>query len=166
MDLLVQLSSNVFDLLPRPLAEAVKERGFLKPTEAQEKAIPPILEGKNVLLISPTASGKTESAILPVFTRFLNEADRGPGIKIIYITPLRALNRDLLDRLRWRGQKIDRKVGVRHGDTEIKERASQSRSPPDLLIPPPEPLQAVLPSRQLRPHRHDFRFVIIAEALD
>src|SRR5260370_28766115 len=73
----VQLSSTVFDLLPKPLAEAVKERGFEKPTEAQEKAIPPILEGKNVLLISPTASGKTESAILPVFTRFLMSTDRG-----------------------------------------------------------------------------------------
>src|SRR5947199_1879339 len=163
MDLLVQLSSNVFDLLPKPLAEAVKERGFLKPTESQAKAIPPILEGKNVLLISPTASGKTESAILPVFTRFLNEPDRGPGVKIIYITPLRALNRDLLDRLRWWGQKIDLKVGVRHGDTEIKERASQSRSPPDLLITTPETLQAILPGRILRRHLRDIRFLIIDE---
>src|SRR3989475_11896309 len=102
---LFQLSATIFDLLPKPLAEAVKERGFLKPTEAQEKAIPPILEGKNVLVISPTASGKTETAILPVFTRFLNEPDRGPGVKLIYITPLQALNRDLLDRLRWWGQK-------------------------------------------------------------
>src|SRR5436309_2330411 len=157
------MSSNIFDLLPRPLAEAVKERGFPRPTEAQEKAIPPILEGKNVLLISPTASGKTESAILPIFTRFLNEADRGSGIKIIYITPLRALNRDLLDRLRWWGEKIDLKVGVRHGDTEIKERTSQSRSPPDLLITTPETLQAILPGRILRRHLRDIRFVIIDE---
>src|SRR5260370_19929917 len=123
----VQLSSNVFDLLPKPLAEAVKERGFLKPTEVQEKAIPPILEGKNVLVISPTASGKTETSILPVFARFLNEPDRGPGVKIIYITPLPALNRDLLDRLRWWGGKIDLNVAGRHRDTEIKERTSKSR---------------------------------------
>ena len=157
------MSSNVFDLLPKPLAEAVKERGFVKPTEAQEKAIPPILEGKNVLLISPTASGKTESAILPIFTRFLNEPDRGPGIKIIYITPLRALNRDLLDRLRWWGQKLDLRVAVRHGDTEIRERASQSRSPPDLLITTPETLQAILPGRVLRRHLRDIRFVVIDE---
>ena len=157
------MSSNVFDLLPRPLSEAVKERGFLRPTEAQEKAIPPILEGKNVLLISPTASGKTESAILPIFTRFLSEPDRGPGIKIIYITPLRALNRDLLDRLRWWGQKIDLRVAVRHGDTEIKERTSQSKSPPDLLITTPETLQAILPGRILRRHLRDIRFLIIDE---
>ena len=157
------MSSNVFDLLPKPLADAVKERGFVKPTEAQEKAIPPILEGKNVLLISPTASGKTESAILPIFTRFLSEPDRGPGIKIIYITPLRALNRDLLDRLRWWGQKLDLRVAVRHGDTEIRERASQSRSPPDLLITTPETLQAILPGRVLRRHLRDIRFLVIDE---
>jgi len=157
------LSSSVFDLLPKPLAEAVKERGFQRPTEAQEKAIPPILEGKNVLLISPTASGKTESAILPVFTRFLNEPDRGPGIKIIYITPLRALNRDLLDRLRWWGQKLDLRVAVRHGDTEVRERTSQSRSPPDLLITTPETLQAILPGRIMRRHLRDIRFLIIDE---
>jgi ATP-dependent helicase Lhr and Lhr-like helicase len=157
------LSSSVFDLLPKPLAEAVKERGFERPTEAQEKAIPPILEGKNVLLISPTASGKTESAILPVFTRYLNEPDRGPGIKIIYITPLRALNRDLLDRLRWWGQKLDLRVAVRHGDTEVRERTSQSRSPPDLLITTPETLQAILPGRIMRRHLRDIRFLIIDE---
>ena len=157
------MSSSVFDLLPKPLAEAVKERGFQRPTEAQEKAIPPILEGKNVLLISPTASGKTESAILPVFTRFLNEPDRGPGIKIIYITPLRALNRDLLDRLRWWGQKLDLRVAVRHGDTEVRERTSQSRSPPDLLITTPETLQAILPGRIMRRHLRDIRFLIIDE---
>ncbi len=157
------MSSSVFDLLPKPLAEAVKERGFQRPTEAQEKAIPPILEGKNVLLISPTASGKTESAILPVFTRYLNEPDRGPGIKIIYITPLRALNRDLLDRLRWWGQKLDLRVAVRHGDTEVRERTSQSRSPPDLLITTPETLQAILPGRIMRRHLRDIRFLIIDE---
>ncbi len=157
------MSSTVFDLLPKPLAEAVRERGFEKPTEAQEKAIPPILEGKNVLLISPTASGKTESAILPVFTRFLMSADRGPGVKILYMTPLRALNRDLLDRLEWWGKKIDLRVAVRHGDTEIRERVSHARNPPDLLITTPETLQALLPGRIMRRHLREVRFLIIDE---
>jgi ATP-dependent helicase Lhr and Lhr-like helicase len=157
------LSSTVFDLLPKPLAEAVKEKGFEKPTEAQEKAFPPILEGKNVLLISPTASGKTESAILPVFTRFLMSADRGPGVKILYMTPLRALNRDLLDRLEWWGKKIDLRVAVRHGDTELRERASHARNPPDMLITTPETLQALLPGRIMRRHLREVKFLIIDE---
>ncbi len=157
------MSSTVFDLLPKPLAEAVKERGFEKPTEAQEKAIPPILEGKNVLLISPTASGKTESAILPVFTRFLVSTDRGPGVKILYMTPLRALNRDLLDRLEWWGKKIDLRVAVRHGDTEVRERVAHARNPPDMLITTPETLQALLPGRIMRRHLREVRFLIIDE---
>src|SRR2546426_69188 len=160
---LFQLSATIFDLLPKPLAEAVKERGFEKPTEAQERAIPPILEGKNVLLISPTASGKTESAILPVFTRFLMSADRGPGVKILYMTPLRALNRDLLDRLEWWGKKIDLRVAVRHGDTEVRERVAHARNPPDMLITTPETLQALLPGRIMRRHLREVRFLIIDE---
>ena len=155
--------STVFDQLARPLAEAVKERGFEKPTEAQEKAIPPILEGKNVLLISPTASGKTESALLPILTRLVSEPEKAPGIKILYITPLRALNRDLLERLSWWAGQVGFKAAVRHGDTDTKERVSQSRSPPDILIITPETLQAILPGRVLRRHLRDIRYLIIDE---
>ena len=157
------MSSTVFDLLPKPLAEAVKERGFEKPTEAQARAFPLILAGKNVLLISPTASGKTESAMLPVFTRFLSTSERGPGVKILYITPLRALNRDLLDRLDWWGKKVDLRVAVRHGDTELRERASHARNPPDVLITTPETLQALLPGRIMRRHLREVQFLIIDE---
>jgi ATP-dependent Lhr-like helicase len=157
------LSSSVFDQLAKPLADAVREKGFTQPTEAQAKAIPPILEGKNVLLISPTASGKTEAAILPILTRLLMEPERGPGVKILYITPLRALNRDLLDRLEWWGRKVDLRVAVRHGDTETRERSTQAKSPPDMLITTPETLQAILPGRILRRHLRDIRFVVIDE---
>ncbi len=55
----VRLSSTVFDLLPKPLADAVKEKGFEKPTEAQEKAIPPILDGKNVLQSPRSSTART-----------------------------------------------------------------------------------------------------------
>src|SRR5260370_26027291 len=159
----VQLSSTVFDLLPKPLAEAVRERGFEHQTEIQDIPKPTSLEGKHGLTSSPSASGKTESAILPVFTRFLMSTDRGPGVKILYMTPLRALNRDLLDRLEWWGKKIDLRVAVRHGDTELRERASHARNPPDLLITTPETLQALLPGRIMRRHLREVRFLIIDE---
>jgi len=54
---------NVFNLLTKPIRRLIEERNFKEPTEPQEKAIPLILEGLNVLLISPTATGKTEAAI-------------------------------------------------------------------------------------------------------
>ena len=63
--------SDAFSLLARPVLEAVRERGFTEPTEPQAQAIPKIVDGENVLLISPTASGKTEAAVLPVLSRFI-----------------------------------------------------------------------------------------------
>lgn len=155
--------SSVFELLAKPLVDAAREKGFEKPTEAQAKAIPPILEGKNVLLISPTASGKTEAAMLPILTRLMADPEKAPGVKVLYITPLRALNRDLLDRLQWWGNKIDLKVAVRHGDTEVRERSFQAKSPPDMLITTPETLQAILPGRVMRRHLRAIRFLVIDE---
>lgn len=139
---------NAFGLLVKPVRRLIEKRGFSKPTEPQEKTIPKILEGKNVLLISPTATGKTEAAILPVLSMLLQEPQRIMGIKVLYITPLRALNRDMLERLEWWCNNLDIKLAVRHGDTETKERTRQSRSPPTILITTPETLQAILPDRK------------------
>jgi ATP-dependent Lhr-like helicase len=133
------------------------------PTFPQKNAIPLILEGKNVLLIAPTGTGKTEAAFLPVFSKLIESFHRQPSIKILYITPLRSLNRDILDRLQWWCKKLDIKVAVRHGDTESKERLSQSRSPPDLLITTPETLQAILPGRNFRRYLKSIRWVIVDE---
>jgi ATP-dependent Lhr-like helicase len=140
----------------------VEQKGFPKPTEPQEKTIPKILEGKNVLLISPTATGKTEAAFLPVLSTLL-QAPPTPGIKVLYITPLRALNRDMLERLEWWCNNLDIKLAVRHGDTETKERTRQSRSPPDILITTPETLQAIMSGWVLRQHLNSLKFVIIDE---
>ena len=155
-------SENVFELLVKPVRRLVEQRGFPKPTEPQEQTIPKILEGKNVLLISPTATGKTEAAFLPVLSMLL-QAPQTPGIKVLYITPLRALNRDLLERLEWWCNNLDIKLAVRHGDTDTKERTRQSRSPPDILITTPETLQAVLSGWLLRQHLQSLRWVIIDE---
>jgi len=155
--------SNAFDELARPVREALEERGFLIPTDPQLKAIPEILSGRNVLLISPTASGKTEAAVLPVLSKFLVNRTDERGIKILYITPLRALNRDMLDRLEWWGRRLDVRIAVRHGDTEIKERTFQAKSPPDMLIITPETLQAILPGRVMKQHLRAVRYVIVDE---
>jgi ATP-dependent Lhr-like helicase len=159
---LQESSENVFEMLVKPVRRLVEQKGFPEPTEPQEKTIPSILEGKNVLLISPTATGKTEAAFLPVLSMLL-QAPRSPGIKVLYITPLRALNRDLLERLEWWCNNLDIKLAVRHGDTDTRERTRQSRSPPDILITTPETLQAVLSGWILRQHLQSLRWVIIDE---
>jgi ATP-dependent Lhr-like helicase len=139
------------------------EKGFEKPTAPQQEIIPCVLEGKNVLLISATASGKTEAAMLPVFDRFLMAGGRHPGISILYITPLRALNRDILDRMTYWCNRLDIRLAVRHGDTSTSERNNQRRSPPDMLITTPETLQAILLGRVLKGYLKSVRWIIIDE---
>ena len=158
-----QSPKNAFDLLVKPVRRLVEQKGFPKPTEPQEKTIPLILAGKNILLISPTATGKTEAAFLPVLSMLLQGQQGVPGIKVLYITPLRALNRDMLDRLAWWCNNLDIKLAVRHGDTETKERTRQARSPPDMLITTPETLQALLSGWIMRQHLQRLRWVIVDE---
>ncbi len=157
------LDPVVFQSLSKPLRRALSDRGFDAPTDPQSKAIPEILRGKNVLLIAPTGTGKTEAAFLPILDMYILTPERTSGIKILYITPLRALNRDLLERLEWWCGRLDVRIAVRHGDTETKERTRQSRSPPDLLITTPETLQAILPGRVMSRHLRSVRWVIVDE---
>jgi len=154
---------NVFSQLCRPVRKLIDQRGFENPTEPQRRLIPKILEGKNVLLISATATGKTEAAMLPVLHRFLLSGCRQPGISIVYITPLRALNRDILERMTYWCNRLDIRLGVRHGDTSQRERSYMRRSPPDMLITTPETLQAVLQGRTIKNHLKTVKWIIVDE---
>jgi ATP-dependent Lhr-like helicase len=160
---LMSREEEAFSMLAKPIRDAVREKGFFEPTEPQRNAIPLILKGKNLLLIAPTASGKTESAVLPILSLHISDREEPSGIKILYITPLRALNRDLLGRLEWWCSRVDVKIAVRHGDTETKERGQQARYPPEMLITTPETLQAILLGRLMKQHLRRVRWVIIDE---
>ncbi|MFP3193438.1 MAG: DEAD/DEAH box helicase [Thermoproteus sp.] len=152
-----------FAALHDAIKAALAERGFDEPTEPQRLAIPLVLEGRNVLIVAPTGSGKTEAAILPVLSKFLELGATEPGIYILYITPLRALNRDLLDRLKWWGARLGISVDMRHGDTDEADRQRQSRNPPHMLITTPEMLQAILTGKRLLEHLKQLRWVIVDE---
>ncbi|MEE8168809.1 MAG: DEAD/DEAH box helicase [Candidatus Hydrothermarchaeales archaeon] len=156
-----------FSLLRREIKEALSESNFKRPTDIQEIAIPRILKGKNALLIASTGRGKTEAALLPIFHRFLEFREgrkkEKSGINILYITPLRALNRDLLDRMTWWSKELKINIAVRHGDTSQYMRRKQALHPPDMLITTPETLQAILPGSVMKKHLAKVRFVVVDE---
>ena len=151
----------MFQKLHPLIQRVLEEKGIFEPTEPQKKVIPYILEGKNVLLISPTGSGKTEAAMLPIFHRIMNEK---PGkIACLYITPLRALNRDMLKRLKDFGEKLGIEIAVRHGDTPQSERRRLSLKPPHVLITTPETFQIMFLGKRLKESLKNVKFVIIDE---
>ncbi|MEM1569599.1 MAG: DEAD/DEAH box helicase [Candidatus Bathyarchaeia archaeon] len=152
-----------FEGITNRLLEALKEVGLEEPTAIQKKAIPLILSGKNTLIIAPTGYGKTEAALIPVLEAYLRLRDKPKGTVILYVTPLRALNRDLLRRIKTLCEKIGLEVDVRHGDTDEKTRRRQALKPPKMLITTPETLQAIIPGRIMREHFSSLKWVIIDE---
>ena len=155
--------SGVFSLLHEKLQKTLTARQW-KPTPIQESAIPDIIDGKDRLLIAPTGSGKTLSAILPILHRCITE-DWEP-LSILYITPLRALNRDVDRRLQDIADSVGLRVGLRHGDTTQSERAKQVRKPPHLLVTTPETFQLMFTGKNLRGLLKTVNAVIVDEVHD
>ncbi|MFX1451529.1 MAG: DEAD/DEAH box helicase [Promethearchaeota archaeon] len=159
------MSLTIFDQLSPNLKEVIKKQGFFTPTKTQKAVFNHLNNKKNLLLTAPTGSGKTEAVIFPVFDYFLRHRPKISGINILYITPLRALNRDIFRRLIELGneKEIKIKINVRHGDTSQSERRKQLIKPPDMLIITPETLQAILPAPKFKEHLKTIEWVIIDE---
>lgn len=120
----------------------------------QQAAIEPILSGEHALLLAPTAGGKTEAAILPIYSRMLTEDWR--GLSVVYVCPIKALLNNLEERLSRYAGLLGRRVAVWHGDIAQGERARTAREPPNLLLATPESLEVVLVSRRVD-HRSFFK---------
>ncbi len=130
-----------------PETRAWFRRAFATPTPAQEQAWPVIASGRDVLVQAPTGSGKTLAAFLIGIDRL--NAEPGGGLRLLYVSPLKALNYDIERNLRGplAGLRSELRVGVRTGDTSQKERREMQRVPPDILITTPESLFLLLTSQ-------------------
>ncbi|HEY8627738.1 MAG TPA: DEAD/DEAH box helicase, partial [Gaiellaceae bacterium] len=130
-----------------PKTRAWFEEAFDGPTPAQKLGWPAIANGKDTLIQAPTGSGKTLAAFLYGIDKLNSEP--GEGLRLIYVSPLKALNYDIERNLRGplAGLQSELRIGVRTGDTPQKERAAMLRNPPDILITTPESLYLLLTSR-------------------
>ena len=127
--------------------EDLVERAFEAPTPAQELGWPAIARGGHVLIQAPTGSGKTLAAFLLGIDRLT--VTPGEGLRLLYVSPLKALNYDIERNLRSPLAGLDSKlsVAVRTGDTPADERRRMLRTPPDILITTPESLFLLLTSQ-------------------
>ena len=123
------------------------EREFAAPTPAQAKGWPAIASGKNTLIQAPTGSGKTLAAFLYAIDKLTPTP--GGGLRVLYVSPLKALNYDVERNLRGplAGLQSQLRVAVRTGDTSQKERQAILRDAPDILITTPESLFLMLTSQ-------------------
>ncbi|MCG8609993.1 MAG: DEAD/DEAH box helicase, partial [Pseudomonadales bacterium] len=133
--------------------------GIGRPTEIQSLSWPRIAEGKHCLISAPTGSGKTLTAFLWSINRFLTGELKTGQTRILYISPLKALNNDIRENLLLPLQQLQAeveqsgesfpliRVQTRSGDTDSNARRQMLRQPPDILITTPESLNLLLSSR-------------------
>jgi ATP-dependent Lhr-like helicase len=138
-------------------------------------AWPVIAAGENALLIAPTGTGKTLAAFLFVVDRLFRERETGsiaPGLRCVYVSPLRSLNYDIERNLAGPLEQIARRleldaspirVGVRTGDTSTYERRKLRDDPPHILITTPESLSLLLSQEAWRTHWRTVEHLIVDE---
>ncbi len=157
-----------------PLVREWFETRFAQPTLVQSSAWPLISAGHNVLVYAPTGEGKSLAAWLPLVDRLCGQK-AGKGVRVLYISPLRALSRDMaagiLDFMEGLGSqpataagaRVGPSIGLRTGDTSAGERDKQRRNPPEILLTTPESLFVLLGSAGGRAMLATVETVIIDE---
>ena len=149
-------------LLDPKLTAKFNSLGFKQLTEIQKKAVPIIFQKKDSVVIAPTGSGKTECSVIPIFSH-IKESKKLGKIKALYITPLRALNRDVFRRIIRYAENDDLTIEIRHGDTPQSTRKKISNSPPDVLITTPETLVILLTQKKMLEALSELEWIVIDE---
>ncbi|MDH3252868.1 MAG: DEAD/DEAH box helicase, partial [Ignavibacteria bacterium] len=161
-----------------PVVRRWFEKTFPEPSPPQRQGWPSISAGQNTLILAPTGSGKTLAAFLWGINHLVEQhlrEDLSKGVRILYISPLKALNNDIQRNLELplRGirteaaeEHIDLPVirtAVRTGDTPQRDRSAMVRNPPDILITTPESFYLMLTSTQARKIFRTVQYVIVDE---
>ena len=136
--------------------------GFSKLTEIQKNAVPYIFSKEDCIVTAPTGSGKTECSVIPIFSH-LNKTKQKGKIKALYVTPLRALNRDVFRRITDYAHKDELEIEIRHGDTPQSTRKKISNAPPDVLITTPETLVILLTQEKMLSALSELEWLVIDE---
>ena len=154
------------------------EKTFGEPSPPQVKGWPSISSGSHTLILAPTGSGKTLAAFLWAINHLVEQhlaEELPPGVRILYVSPLKALNNDIQRNLELPldGIRNEAKLAcvtlptittaVRTGDTPQSKRAAMIRTPPDILITTPESLYLILTSKQARKMLATVQYVIVDE---
>lgn len=131
--------SSAFDRLAEPVRRWVWQQGWTALRDVQDRAIAPLLAGRDVVIASATASGKTEAAFLPLLSRPV-ERD---GLRLLYVSPLKALINDLARRLEPLAEAVDLPVTPWHGDVAATRKQRLRKQPSGVLLITPESLEAM-----------------------
>jgi ATP-dependent Lhr-like helicase len=116
--------------------------GWKRLRPLQEEAFAQISAGSDVLLVAPTAGGKTEAALFPLLTAM--EEQSWTGVSVLYVCPLKALLNNLEPRVRQYAGWLGRTAQIWHGDISSNRRQAMLRDPPDILLTTPESLESML----------------------
>jgi ATP-dependent Lhr-like helicase len=156
---------TAFDRLAPSLAYHIAHTlGWNGLRAVQELAIPPVLDGKNAVVLAPTAGGKTEAAFFPLLTAM--DRDAWAPTSVLYVSPIRALLNDQEQRVERLASFVGRRVFKWHGDVGTADRKAFKREPADILLTTPESLEVMLtsPSFPRREVLGRLRAVVIDEA--
>jgi ATP-dependent RNA helicase RhlE len=119
--------------LAEALVEGVREMGYEEPTPIQEKAIPPALEGRDVIGCAQTGTGKTAAFVLPVLARISDKS----GIKALVVTPTRELADQILDVSKACSKFTNHKVAAVYGGVPYEKQQKELKEGVDLLVATP-----------------------------
>ena len=155
--------SNFEQLHPALQHHIVNSLGWRELRPFQDAVIPSVLAGDHLVILAPTAGGKTESAFFPAMSRMLTEG--WSGLSILYICPIKALLNNLDIRLERYCSLLGRRSTLWHGDVKQSARRRILREPPDCLLTTPESLEVMLVSATIdsRSLFSNLRLVIVDE---